>query len=81
MTSRPVEFAQGGDSRLTGRSVTMRPVTFCGLVLIGALGWCWGAYERFVQLPGVTDIRSTVTLAEVKYTTQVQVRVRHGGQA
>lgn len=53
MTSRPVEFAQGGEGRLTGRSVTLRPVTFCGLVLIGALGWCWGAYERFVQLPGV----------------------------
>ncbi|GMU69942.1 MAG: AsnC family transcriptional regulator [Steroidobacteraceae bacterium] len=51
-------------------------------VIAPSMNW----YQAFIfntlmKLPGVTDIRSTVTLAEVKYTTQVPVRVRHGGQA
>jgi Lrp/AsnC family transcriptional regulator len=51
------------------------------LVKVIAPSMSW--YQAFIfntlmKLPGVTDIRSTVTLAEVKYTTQVPVRIRPG---
>ena len=51
------------------------------LVKVIAPSMSW--YQTFIfntlmKLPGVTDIRSTVTLAEVKYTTQIPVRVRPG---
>jgi len=36
-------------------------------------------FNTLMKLPGVMDIRSTVTLAEVKYTTQIPVRGRSGG--
>ncbi len=46
-------------------------------VIAPSMGW----YQSFIfntlmKLPGVTDIRSTVTLAEVKSTTHVPVRSR-----
>lgn len=48
-------------------------------VIAPSMGW----YQSFIfntlmKLPGVTDIRSTVTLAEVKSTTHVPVRNRPG---
>ncbi|HVN42788.1 MAG TPA: Lrp/AsnC family transcriptional regulator [Steroidobacteraceae bacterium] len=48
-------------------------------VIAPSMGW----YQSFIfntlmKLPGVTDIRSTVTLAEVKNTTHVPVRHRPG---
>ena len=51
------------------------------LVKVIAPSMTW--YQTFIfntlmKLPGVTDIHSTVTLAEVKYTTQIPVRVRPG---
>jgi Lrp/AsnC family transcriptional regulator len=52
------------------------------LVKVIAPSMSW--YQAFIfntlmKLPGVMDIRSTVTLAEVKYTTQIPVRARSGG--
>ena len=50
-------------------------------VLIKVLAPSMGWYQSFVfstllKLPGVTDIRSMVTLAEIKSTTAIPVRIR-----
>ncbi len=44
-------------------------------VFAESLGWYQGFYFNILRkLPGVTDVRSSVTLAEIKYTTAIPVR-------
>lgn len=48
-----------------GAVVVLRPAVFAGLLAFAVSGWGWGAYERFVLLPGANAGQKISTALEL----------------
>lgn len=64
MTSSPVDQATR-ERPAAVRSVSVRPATLFGIAVFAAAGWGWGAWERFVEIPGALAGQRIATALEL----------------